>query len=238
MDGIIVGSDLSQEWLLPWWWNHYQKHNSYRVAFIDLGLSFEAKEWCRKHGEWIPLRIFSFAAEKEELQPEIVETFEREFGRNFWPCRDAWFKKPLACLKSPFQRSLWIDLDCEIRGSLAPLFNYADSPERIAMAKEQVDKPPGYPLYNSGVIAFQQNHPLLSEWADHCRELNSNYRGDQEVFSYLLAKKKIGIAELPPLYNWSRCHEESAEALIQHWHGHIGKQVIRSQISLSPLSNF
>ena len=46
-DGVIVGSDYSQEWLLPWWWENYTKHNRYPVTFVDFGLSQEPIELCR-----------------------------------------------------------------------------------------------------------------------------------------------------------------------------------------------
>lgn len=229
MDGILIGADQTQEWLLPWWWGHYRKSNAYPVAFIDFGLSFEKKAWCRQKGTLIPLRVCDFATEKEQMAPKVVKQLEAEFGPSFWDCRNTWFKKPLACLTTPFQRTLWIDLDCEVRGSLKPLFPYADSGP--AMAKEQSDAPLPYQVYNSGVIAFRKNEPLIKQWAEACRHRNDVFRGDQEVFSWMVANKKIAITELPPHYNWSRCQPDNEEAVIQHWHGVYGKCVIRNQIS-------
>lgn len=227
MDGIIIASDQTLEWMLPWWWDRYQNHNPHPVAFIDLGLSFEKKEWCKQRGELIPLRVIDFA---EEIDPETAKKWEEEFGNQFWESRNAWFKKPLACLKSPFQRTLWIDVDCEVRAPISPLFEYADKPIGFAMAKEQVDLSRDYQIYNSGVIAFRQNHPLLKMWADACLAQNQNFRGDQEVFSHMIAETKYAIDEVPPLYNWSRCMEERSDALIQHWHGHHGKYIVRVQL--------
>ncbi len=227
MDGVIIASDQTLEWILPWWLENYRKHNSHPVAFIDLGLSFEKKDWCKKHGEFIPLRVVDFA---EETDPETAKQWEEEFGRHFWGSRDAWFKKPLACLKSPFERTVWIDIDCEVRAPITPLFQYADSPSGFAMAKEQVDPSKAFQIYNSGIIVFRQNHPLLKEWADLCLTRSGQFRGDQEAFSHMIAERKIGIDEVPPLYNWSRCREDRDDVAIQHWHGHHGKYVIRTLI--------
>lgn len=228
MDGIIVASDQTLEWALPWWLDQYQRHNSCPVAFIDLGLSFEKKEWCKQYGQLIPLRIVDFA---EEVDPQIGKKWEAEFGKQFWDSRNAWFKKPLACLKSPFQRTIWIDVDCEVRGPVTPLFEYANIPPGLAMAKEQIYVIDSHQMYNSGVIVFSQNHPLIKEWADVCLTQSRNFSGDQEVLSQIIAEKKIQICELPPCYNWSRLRDEQPSTMIQHWHGTYGKYVIKNQVS-------
>jgi hypothetical protein len=58
--GIIVGCDANQEWLLPWWWDHYCKHNSYPVAFVDFGMSEAALAWCQEKGQCISLPPYSY----------------------------------------------------------------------------------------------------------------------------------------------------------------------------------
>lgn len=238
-DGVIVGSDLSQEWLLPWWWKHYIRHNQYPVAFIDFGMSYEKKEWCRERGELISLRIFEdFVAEKEQIDPKTAAFLEEEFGTHFWICRNVWFKKPIGLLQTPFKRTIWIDLDCEIRASIAPLFPYADSPSGIAMIKDQCDTLAdyNYPIYNSGVVPYRREIGIIVDWGKECIEKNHRFRGDQEVFSNMIAQKKIDIAELPEIYNWSRTRKEDSQALILHWHGIYGKYVIRNQINVDELA--
>lgn len=238
-DGIVVGADISQEWLLPWWWKNYRKYNSNPVAFVDFGLSFEKKEWCRERGELIPLRIFDdFVTDREAVAPKQVQYWEGDLGKAFWSFRSAWFKKPLACLQSPFQRSVWIDLDCEIRGSIHKLFEYADAQPGLGMVRDygSLLSDLDYPIYNSGVIPFQRNLALMTHWAQNCIEQNSAFKGDQEVFSYMIAQDKISISEIHPIYNWSRLREESGEEIILHWHGVHGKNVIKSQIHLEELS--
>jgi len=227
MDGVLVASDFALEWVLPWWWERYQKHNSHPVAFIDLGLTPELKRWCKKRGALIPLRLGDFT---DEVPPENAREWEEKTGTEFWGTRGSWFKKPFACLKSPFERSLWIDVDCEIRGSIAPLFDFANGPVGLAMAREQLDFTRPYPCYNSGVISFRRSHPLICEWADACLKLNAQFRADDDVWAYMLSQNGIAIDEIPPQYNWSRCLESNPNAVIVHWHGSHGKKVIRSQI--------
>jgi len=225
MNGILVAADITVEWMLPWWWEHYRKHNSSPVAFIDLGMSLEQKKWCKKRGHLIPLRIVDFAAEESKVDPAISKQWKDDSGgKHFWESRNAWFKKPFACLQSPFERTVWIDLDCEVRGSLYSLFNYS-----FALAKDEFQPMLNYPMFNSGVIAFHRNYPLLKDWADYCNRFHHNFRGDQEVLSYLIAERKADITTLPPNFNWSRCKEESPEIIILLWHGSIGKSVIKFQ---------
>lgn len=234
-DGVMVGADLTQEWLLPWWWSHYQKYNSFPVVFVDFGMSFEQKEWCKKRGELFPLRIFGdFIKEKEEIDPAIVYQFEDECGKYCWDCRMAWFKKPFACLQTPFRRTLWIDLDCEIRAPLQPLFDYANPSPGLAMVKDQCASLVDYRMYNSGVIAFRKTD-IPIQWVRYCIEKNHLLRGDQEVFSYMLAKEKISITEIPANYNWSRMIEKDDGVLILHWHGPHGKTAIRNMINRDTL---
>lgn len=227
VEGVVVGSDQTQEWLLPWWWDHYTHHNRYPVTFADFGLSLEKKMWCRERGTLVTLREIDFALERDAIDPELVAVWEAQFGKAFWPSRGAWFKKPLACLSSPFERSLWLDLDCEVRGNLAPLFELAEHPSGIAMARDSFEVPG---IYNSGVIAFRRDLPLLHDWARASFEQNHTFRGDQELLSYLIAEQKLTIGEISPLYNWSRCQGDKPDAVIYHWHGEHGRAVIKHEL--------
>lgn len=228
--GILVGSDQTQEWLLPWWWGHYSRHNAYPVAFVDFGLSEEKKWWCRERGELIPLRVLDFAAGQQEIAPDLIKQWEAQFGKTFWQSRGAWFKKPLACLQAPFEKSIWVDLDCEIRGPIGLLFDLADHPSGIAMANDSWNEAMSYQVYNSGVIVFRQNLLLLQEWAQKSFDQNHRFRGDQELLSHLIAEKQLEIAEVPPFYNWSRYWGEEPKAVIRHWHGEFGRSVIRHEL--------
>jgi hypothetical protein len=231
--GVVVGSDLTQEWLLPWWWDRYRRHNSYPVTFVDFGLSESMKQWCRERGDWVRLLVADFfAAGKNEVEPALAAEWEEAHGTQFWQHRAGWFKKPLACLLSPYPTSVWIDSDCEIRGSLEEIFRFCDHPSGIAVAREQ-NAPASQEgnLFNSGVIGFKKGTALMEEWADLAVDENRNFVGDQDILSWVIRQRRLGIAELPPVYNWSRCLEENSKAVVVHWHGRHGKTIIQHQIS-------
>lgn len=232
-DGVLVATDIGLEWMLPWWWEHYSRHNSHPVAFVDFGMSEEARQWCRERGEFIPLRVADiFVAEQEEVEASYVQEWEKHFGTNFWPSRRAWFKKPLACLQSPFHRTLWLDLDCEVRGSIAPLFAFSDHPIGIALCKERWKKR-CMPIYNSGVIVFRRNLLLIEDWANESFANNHQFRCDQELLSHLITEQKIEVNELPELMNWTLCNGKNPDALIYHWQGYQGHKGIRHQMDFT-----
>ena len=235
-DGVIVAADITQEWLLPWWWEHYRKHNSYPVAFIDFGMSFEKKKWCQERGCFLSFPLCSdLVKEEKEVDLDIVGDWNQNYGILHWDSRYSWFKKPFACLKTPFERTLWIDIDCEIRASIEPLFSFGESFPFLSLAREQVSNNKPYPLYSSGVIAFRHKAALIAEWAKSCLEHTGKFYADDIFLSYLLDKKGIAILEIPPTYNWSRCQKDLSRAHIVHWHGAIGKSVLKSRIHLDSL---
>jgi hypothetical protein len=223
--GVIVGADITQEWLLPWWWGHYSAFHTYPTAFVDFGMSAEMKSWCAERGTLISLRIADvFIADRHEMDPSLVQQMEEACGKTFWLYRSAWFKKPLACLQSPFHRSLWIDLDCEVRGPIDALFDLCT--EHLAMAVD-LSSPS---FYNSGVIAFKRGLPVIETWGTDALKRNHLFRGDQDLLNAIICEQKIEVVEIPAIYNWSRCCTPNPEARIVHWHGPQGKSAISHQI--------
>lgn len=230
-EGVLVAADCSQEWLLPWWWKHYQSHNDFPVTFVDLGLSASKKQWCKERGHYFLLPLPDiFVLEKEELSSEQIQRWEEIYGSSFWHSRNAWFKKPMACLQSPYQKTVWLDLDCQVRSCLRPLFNYAKEKNSLAIAKENSIHMQQEGLYNSGVLVFQKDNPLLEEWALLALKKNHLYPGDQDILSALLKEQTAVLEELPAIWNWSRSLENTPVVRIQHWHGPHGKQVIAHQM--------
>ncbi|MGH2611531.1 MAG: hypothetical protein ACRDFB_00610 [Rhabdochlamydiaceae bacterium] len=231
-EGVIVGTDQTQEWILPWWWYHYKKSNHYPVTFIDFGMSDEIKTWCKLRGTLLRLPVADiFVTEKQEIDSSATYLWENTYGKEFWIERNGWFKKPLACLLATYYTTIWIDLDCEVRGSLQKLFTYADHPSGIAMAKDIYDPLGGKKGYNSGVIVFKRGISLIETWADQAFELNHLYAGDQDILTKIIFDEQLTISELPLIYNWSRCSGENAHAVIHHWHGRHGKTVIANQLT-------
>lgn len=235
-DGIIVGCNQTQEWLLSWWWEHFQRHNRYPVSFVDFGLSEEKRKWCREKGELIALPIPDvFVKDREEVTPSLVKKWEMRFKEDFWAFRKTWFKKPFACLQSPYRRAIWIDLDCEIRGSLQPIFDAQEHPSKIAIAKDGAQHHYPFPMYNSGVIAFQRGAPFIQEWANRAFTENGSFPGDQDLLSHTIFDLRLPICELPPIYNWSIKNGSCPEAVIFHWLGAYAKLALQNSLILNEM---
>ena len=231
--GIIIATDITQEWLLTWWWENYIQHNDLPVSFVDLGMSKEMKNWCLDKGNYIPLPVPDiFVKEKDFFSEAHIKKWEHEFGTYFWGSRNAWFKKPLACLQSPYKTSLWIDLDCEVRGSLDPLFSLP-LPSGISIAKKYCEEKEED--INSGVIVFKYGAALIEQWAEESFKENHVFVGDQDILQFLINKNNLETGTLPPLYNWSRFNKDNPEAIVMHWHGNYGKSTISHQIAKTNL---
>lgn len=244
--GIIVGCDAVIEWILPWWWQHYSLHNSYPVAFINFGMTEKALSWCRERGTVMDLENWneSFFTPKEQVCPKLQEKWETFHGKGVWSYRPTFFKKPFAFLQSPFSKTLWIDLDCEIKESLSPLFHTLSFGLEIAIAREplhtqQTQKTldlllPGEVVYNSGVVAFIKKAPILEKWLDLCIHSNAQFLGDQDALSRAIFLYSPPLLELPAFYNWSRTLENHPDIVIHHFHGGLGKKAILEKISANP----
>ncbi|MBS0620080.1 MAG: hypothetical protein JSS61_01295 [Verrucomicrobia bacterium] len=234
--GIICGCDAAQEWLLPWWWERYSAKNAYPVTFIDFGMSEKMRRWCKEHGNLETLEVDSaFVRPLEELDPKLAENLRYSHGKAISQTRSAWFRKPFACLLSPYAKTLWIDLDCEVLGSLEGIFEY-DAP--VAMVREySTDSfPPGDPRisYNGGVILFERGAPLIEKWAQMALHKNHEVYADDLLLSQISRDSGEKIVELPYIYNWRLPQGMNLLAVILHWFGPGGKTYIREYGGLKP----
>ncbi len=222
--GVIVGCDQKQEWMLPWWWSHYRTHNDLPVAFIDFGMTDHAREWCKARGALITLKApKGFVYLQSQISSHLQETWEKKYGSHLWSGRDLWFYKPFALLQSPFKKTIWLDLDCEVLGPISHLFNKLHSHSGFALVQDTIDTG-----YNSGVVVYDKSSPLLSLWASACIRTNDQFLGDQEVLTHLIQDRDIEVSELPSKYNWVVKSGINPEAVVLHWSGSWGKQVIRN----------
>jgi hypothetical protein len=228
--GILVASDEKLEWLLPWWWARYEAHNDLPVAFVDFGMSHFGRSFCKTKGALISL---DFQANFTHLPPNPQEK-EEMFGKSLWKKRGAFLKKPFAALSSPFEETLWLDIDTEVLGNLDPLFGRG---EDVSLAFEPVasmeigrEKKFLFEdeiLYNSGVILFRKDSPLIEKWAQAVLEQGNQFFSDQHVLSRLIYKEKTRIGHLHENYNWRMSQGMNPQAKIIHWVGDWGKQYIR-----------
>lgn len=199
INGVVVGCDACQEWMLPWWYENYTKHNAYPVVVADFGMS-------GRYG----------------LDSIKIPTI---------PGVKVWFNKPVAIREAPFDCTVWIDIDCEIRGDIGRIFEYARKGFAVTRdpyaAKRCLNTDP----IASGVVGVTNNNQILDKWIDTTMAQCSRFRGDQEILNSFVNASSPGVVVMPPVYQWLRLDGDNPEALIMHWTGPTGKDIIRSKIA-------
>lgn len=238
--GVIVGCDEAQEWLLPWWWERYSAKNNFPVLFADFGMSLKARSWCQQRGEILLIKTdFSSAPSSTYLQScHDAKYWEDFYGPSLWTCRDQWFKKPFACLASSFQRSVWIDLDCEVLQPIDDLFDQCNGSCSLALVREYESQhlPKLHPLvlYNGGVIVFTHGSEIIQKWAEDAVSRKDRFFGDDWLLSSLILEWKWPVCDLPEIYNWKFVWGLNINAVIYHWLFAKGKDFIKKQGGIKP----
>jgi hypothetical protein len=223
--GILVASDHRIEWMLPWWWKHYARYNDFPVAFVDFGMTPKMLKWCQKRGRLLSLKCSKdFIQKKKGLPSEVVQEWQKTYKGNVWQARQAWFKKPLACLQTPFDLTVWMDIDCEVCGSLKPLFEEWQPAIELALVRDE--RSVEEHNYSSGVILFSKDAPFLQAWSQICLSENGKYMGDQNALTELILTRKVPFKELNPIYNWIMYQGYNVSVVVAHW-GSWGKEHIQ-----------
>ena len=202
-EGILVGCNTEQEWLLPWWYENYRKHNERPVAFADFGMSAQARAWCEERGEFVR-----------------------------WPhavIANPYYGKVLAMLSSPFGKTLWMDLDIEVRGTLDEWFADADA-ERVRVGTDP-QSPWRYnanPI-NSGLLLVPHGVTAIQEWMELL--FKTGQSEDQSILNRIWAEHPEHFCLMPPWCNWLRLMGAPPEnAVAVHWTGPPGKSEIKRQM--------
>ncbi len=227
MKGILVASDLSTEWMLPWWWSNYSTYNNLPVAIIDFGMSLSAVNFCRKIGIIIdttfPLLI--------EPPKKFIQLWQQVYAGDLYTCRKAWMKKPFAMLASPFDTTLWLDLDCQVKGKIDALIHLtgeialAPEPARSQHMTGNQYSDEIYTLYNSGVVIFKKEK-LMEHFVANVMQKSQYFMGDQEILSWTLHRQGYQPQIISPMYNWRPMCGENPHAVIIHHVGAHGKHWI------------
>lgn len=113
--GVVIAVDDSYELYLPWWWEHYSTHCTLHVTIIDLGMTESARLYSLSKGNVVPFSPdTSFITPKEGIAPELTELWEK---------RPLWFAKPFYLQKSPYKKTLYMDIDCKVQSPITPLLD-------------------------------------------------------------------------------------------------------------------
>lgn len=158
-----------------------------------------------------------------------------------WQLRFTWYKKPFALLLSPYQRTIWMDLDCQVRGSIEPMFVFCENREGFSAAAEHslsqgLNLQRGIiksdeKMYNAGVIVYKNDSKIIKEWTEHSKDRNHIHCSDQQVLSEILNSSEVVLTTLPSIYNWLFDQEFNSQSVIFHMWGDKGKEHIKSSIN-------
>ncbi|MGR3973057.1 MAG: hypothetical protein QRY72_00530 [Candidatus Rhabdochlamydia sp.] len=204
--GVMIGCDEAREWMLPWWWERYQQWCTFPVVFGDFGMTPAAKRWCLARGDLLALKESRSRSMNSSSDEHLIDQM-------------------IALVTTPFQQTIWLDLDCEIMGSLTPLFGYLH-PHTLLSLCSRDSSCLRKRVYNTGVIVYEKRSPILRAWASDVFKPGYDKEQESHLLEELLNQEKIDSVDIPSKYNWDVREGIHPEAAILHWQGDWGKQVI------------
>ena len=241
--GVLTGASEAQEWLLPHWWHHYIKVSKEPVTFIDFGMSSSAHHWCSKKGAVVKLPFANRIKDRNQISPITAKFWERIYPGNLWEARKIWFSKVIFFLSSPYNYTLWVDLDCELRQPVPELFSFAHHKSGLAVAPTtpSLQKAsritgllkPGEQSYNPGVVSFRHGSPAILKWVELSLHRNEEFLGDENSLSRALFEGQFDITTLPLIYNWPFFSGKNPAAKIVHFFTASGKQALLQKACFS-----
>lgn len=236
-DGFITGSDQTMEWLLPYWLQHLRNYNRHPITIANFGMSQEYVTWLQRHVEVLNLSISDHLFDKRTSFPvrygkedaSVIERYQKKL-EIYKKKRKAWFTKPFAMLQTPYRRTVWLDVDCQVNGDISSLFSFAENETGVAMGLEAEHKlqakiedgvlKPGGKLFNSGVIAYLRGADLIQKWAQAVIENEGDFLGDQDILSHLIDQDNLPVPVFSRQYNWLMNEwGVNPEAKVLHWAG-------------------
>ena len=224
--GVLIASDKTLEWLVPYWYYNYRLHNDYPVAIVDFGLSDEMVSWCKERMLYKKLEQLDFTVEKDAVSQDLRNIWGSCVKGDVYLVRKQWFKKPFALAKTPFRRTLWLDVDCEVKANLSPVFamNHLVAaplmhPAAEAHLLDMGAVPKGQKNYSSGMILYDREAPLINLFKQFAAKENHKFLGDQDLFSHLAHKYQFEVGEMPSVMHCEiRCGLDH-RALVWHYTG-------------------
>lgn len=204
---FLTGADNKTEWMLPWFFENYKKHNNKPLIFANFGVT-----------------------DLDAIRPHVHAILDlTKLGEQ------GWFKKPKSMLNAPAIKCIWIDSDCEVKGNLDEMFNLLQ-PNKLSMVEDKPwTTRRKEEWFNSGVVGFINKPDILKSWARKVEQ--SPKVGDQEVLHEMLdpLSQMTYINPIPTIYNYMRLmiqdYGENPDAKIVHWTGQKGKDIIREQMN-------
>ena len=176
---------------------------------IYLKAAIESAKSIRQYSPQLSIHIYADAIGLDHIE-SLGETIFDSFGLIDNP---HYRSKVDYILKSPFERTLYLDSDTKICYDISEMFTLLERFD-LALAHAhmrnskktsqlwQIDIPSSFPQFNGGVILFRNTaevRSLLKSWRNSFHE--TDFMKDQVTLRELLWKSNLHIATLPPEYN-------------------------------------
>ncbi len=240
-EGVLVAFDRAMQPLILWWYNTLRKYSAKPVAFINLGgICENVKNWCKNNGYYYDNEKFVAHFKKIKIPTKYTNKWADLISGDVALVRPYWFTKPIAMMHTPFEKTLYLDIDCELKSPTDEIFSYLNGNE-IALCKDiseftyfNSNKDQNKILFNSGVIVYKSKSKIVEKWAKMSYEYNHDFLGDQDLLSHIIYKYKYKPKILPIHWNWHAITKENDEAKILHYTGGIAKRKLFENIKKDP----
>lgn len=186
--GILIGGDDRAAWQIPLWYEAYREHCTLPVAMADFGLSANSLSLCLDCG----FQVFDVGVE----------------------CGRGYLGKPVAIRKSPFDWTLWLDLDCEIRSEVEGIFDEVPTGFGVTRMDDRYS--------NAGVIVARRDNDLLASWVV-ASLVAAEDELDEAILNRLIDTRMYEFDVLDRKWNRGGPDPEDVECFIFHYFGPRGK---------------
>ncbi len=125
---------------------------------------------------------------------------------------------------------------------LLPLFALELGDAKIAVAPEPDNSQllnlqrgiisAGDTMYNAGVVVCEKRSPLMICGFEKTQTENAHFCSDQQLLVHLLHREKLSFCCLSPLYNWTVDRGINSDAVILHWWGKQGKDLLKQRFRI------
>ena len=118
-------------------------------------------------------------------------------------------EKLLALVQSPYDKTIWTDINCQINATIEPLFEMAHVKDGFAIYYSKQNIP------QTGVIAFTKNSPVISRWQDW--SIKNNQTPDISLDN-LLKKNTFQLTRFSDKYYWDSAQKTPTHITINIVH--------------------
>lgn len=156
--------------------------------------------------------------------------------------RKIWFTKALSLLKTPYEKTLWVDLDCKFLTPVDDIFSTCDNEGGLALTLDVPEttkrwKEVGFLSQNAkgyqvGVILYKRHSALMNKWAKNCVLKHKIEYSEQTSLDHTLEEENIPVPLLSQYYNWLDAKRVHPEAKIVHYGGEEHKIQLVKELQL------